>query len=287
MPDLDEDTPCAFRAHPELPPLWAKWMRELHRQALELGKKARAEVLARLAASEVVVKFAKELARNTKKPRKPLRETALATMWHHPTARSILEQMLQLPEGPCFSVVFEQLDRNEDLVRCALALMLLERLATLAAQPLNRPLQKARELRDELRAERKAARVLRRQGLDKQAERYAKAALLYEMLLRRALAEAEQDTGFQNEEDRLCCMIREAFEWLWDHFRFTAADGIVAGLIAAALQRPLKAGQVRHLVAKHDLAPWRCEKAASRQAAHDRPANEGGAAWICTRCARG
>ncbi len=76
-----------------------------------------AEVLARLAASKAVAKFARQLARKAKLTRKPLRETALATMWHHPTARPVLEQMLQLPEGPCFSIVFEQLDRNEDLVR--------------------------------------------------------------------------------------------------------------------------------------------------------------------------
>ncbi len=258
MPDPDEDTVCAFSAHPELPLLWAKWLGELHRQALEVGEKTRAKVLARLAAKEPVVKFAKELARNTKKPRKPLRETALATMWHHPTARPILEQMLQIPEGPCFSKVFEELDRNEDRVRCALALMLLERLATLATQPFNHAPLKVHKLEAELCKEREVERALRQLGFDEQAEPHAKAALalLDEIPSQRTLAEAEI------EEARSYCMLREAFEWLWQHFRMKAPDGIVAGLIATALQRPLSARQVRHLVSRYSLAPWRCEKAA-------------------------
>ncbi len=252
MPDPDEDTPCRFSAHPGLPPYWVAWLRHLHRQALTQGEEAKAAVLARLAASEAAalavrsgamrqggtVKFANELGkrrhRRDQATTEYLRPTRRVFVSRDRASRRELRGLFRLPGGNHLRAALH----DEGCLRVHLAVGLLERLASLAAQPLNHALLEARKLLTKYRAWCDEARRLRKHGKDEQADQLARMAIVYAKRAETEMAQAEQGAPFATEEEREDYLIAETMFQLQWCFGF-AGHRVAAGLVSAALGRQI------------------------------------------------
>jgi len=245
MADLiGDDTPDAFSAHRDLPPLMAAELKARHQALLERGNTAAARVLAGLAASAAPA-MVRELKRRSFTG-DYLHPAVLVGIWRNPDFRPKLRQLLRE------ALKIQQSDLTWQDVRTWLQfaanherehreLLMANLLANLAEQA-TRPdegyvakvASRAREAADEWRA----SEALYALGLPIQAEQHRRRAFMHLCSARNLAWEWIPDA------EALIRAVRGALSWQIGFLGY----GIAARLVGAALNRPITRWHARYLI---------------------------------------
>jgi hypothetical protein len=241
-----DDTPVAFCAHPDLPPLMASELEARHQALVDRGDTARASVLARLAASAATV-MVRELKRRADRGENYVHPTVLVGLWRdrntRPKLRRLLRDGLKIQQtGLTWQDVRTWLQfvadhERERQYRELLMVTLLVNLAEQATRPdecyVAKVASRAREAADEWRA----SQALHAAGLPNLAEQHMVRALIHLWCAQNLAREWTPD------EEALVRAVRSAFSWQIGFLGY----GIAAKLVGAALNHRITRWRVRHL----------------------------------------
>jgi len=234
MADLiGDDTPDAFSAHPDLPPLLAAELKVRRQALLERGDTATASVLARLAASDAAAGLVRELDRRSTCTGDFLRPTIPVLFWRDLPFRRLLRGH---PQHTRALPVFRWAARNEEAARAVCVVELLSGLAEMAMQPDERAVAKVARRARAAAEEWQAAEALRVLGLP-QAAGHTQMAFMHlscAHILARKCPDRDQ-------------LLRATCRRLARLFGFRGYR-IVAALVSAALDVPISRRHTRYAV---------------------------------------
>jgi hypothetical protein len=246
MADLiGDDTPDAFSAHRDLPPLMAAELKARHQALLERGDTATARVLAGLTANAAPAML-RELKRRSPSTRDYLHPAVLVGIWADPQFRPKLRQLLRKAlKNQQSDLTWRDVRTwlqfaadHEGKHREFLMVNLLANLAEQATRPDERYVAKiasrAREAADEWRA----SEALYALGLPNQAGQHKRRASMHLWCARNLAREWTPDA------EPLILAVRGALSWQIGFLGY----GIAAKLVGAALNRPVTRRHARYLV---------------------------------------
>jgi hypothetical protein len=237
MADLTvvDDTPVAFFAHRDLPPLMAALLKDFHQAFLERGDSTTADVLARLAASDAAASLVGQMKRRSRHP------TVLVDVWRRPDLRRDLRKLVR-------KTAFKWQDVHRELQFAAdherqhrefLMANLLVRLAELATRrPDERYVEKVMSVAWEAVDEGRASEVLRAHGLPNQAEQLKRQAHMHIWRAHTLVRTWTPDAA------ALIRQVRGALSWQLGFLGY----GIAANLVGTALNQRITRWDARYLI---------------------------------------